>query len=506
MKKQDREYNILEKLSNIYIFFLLLIFPFLVDKTGFFRIFEVKWYSYVFVTSIYVILNIFIILYYLVFKKTNIFTKCKPKIIQWLALLFMLVNVISSFFSPYFSNHNLFIGVGRGEGLLTMSLYSLSFIFISLFIKFKKKYINYFVISSIFISLICILQYIGFNPFNMYQDGIGTHNVSFMGTIGNIDFLCALYTIYLSISFGAYVFLEDNTKFEKFIYTLSFLLGFFIFGVINVRSGKVALFTTLVIIFPFLLKNNKRLSKFLLLIALFLFAYAFNVFINPAFHYELGKIVLHYRFNIYILLFIIVISVLVLLSKYINNIKFDFSDKKKIVKYYYLSLLFLIMISALSIYFIDFKSGFLYEIHELLHGNFKDEFGTYRVFLWKRTIKLIPEAPLIGTGSDTFVLRFMNKYTSDVAAIGTLTLNDTAANVYLTMIINIGILGLINYLSFLFFQIKEGIKKMNNYSKVLLIAIICYIVEDFFNISLVITTPIFWLVMALHFSSIFNKK
>jgi hypothetical protein len=115
MKKQDREYNILEKLSNIYIFFLLLIFPFLVDKTGFFRIFEVKWYSYVFVTSIYVILNIFIILYYLVFKKNNIFTKCKPKIIQWLALLFMLVNIISSFFSPYFSNHNLFIGVGRGE-------------------------------------------------------------------------------------------------------------------------------------------------------------------------------------------------------------------------------------------------------------------------------------------------------------------------------------------------------------------------------------------------------
>ena len=28
----------------------------------------------------------------------------------------------------------------------------------------------------------------------------------------------------------------------------------------------------------------------------------------------------------------------------------------------------------------------LYEIHELLHGNFDDAFGTYRIFLWKRTI------------------------------------------------------------------------------------------------------------------------
>lgn len=505
MKELNKEHNILEKISSIYIFFLLLIFPFIVDKTGFFRIFEVKWYSYIFVSSIYVILNFLVILYYLVFKKTNIFTKCKPTIIQWLALLFMLVNIISCFASPYFNKYNLYIGVGRGEGLIAMCLYSLSFIFVSLFVRFKKKYINYFVISSFFISLICILQYIGFNPFNMYQDGIGTHNVSFMGTIGNIDFLSALYTIMITVTFSAYVFLKDNTKKERLLYVLTFLMSFFIFGVINVRSGKVAFFLTFVLILPYIIRNNERLSKSLVMLSMFILAYGINVFINPIFYYRIGHVNLYYQFNIYVLLLLVVSLVLLYVSKLVKKVDYSIKNKN-IIKAYYIGLIILGLLGITALYIIPFKSGFLYEIHELLHFNFDDTFGTYRVFLWKRTIKLIGEYPLIGSGPDTFVVRFMAKYTNDIMSIGPLTLNDTAANVYLTMVINIGIIGLLNYLLFVFVQIKDGIKNMNDFSKVLLIGIVCFLIQDIFNLSLVITTPVLWILMGLHFSSIHNKK
>ena len=103
----------------------------------------------------------------------------------------------------------------------------------------------------------------------------------------------------------------------------------------------------------------------------------------------------------------------------------------------------------------------------------------------------------------------MDKYSADIAAIGPLTINDTAANVYLTMIINLGIVGLFTYISFILLQLKNGIKNINNYSSVLLITFICYLIQDFFNLSLVIVTPIFWLLMALHFicvRDIKNKK
>jgi len=501
-----KEQTILEVIADIYIFAMILVFPLIVDKTGFFHILECKWYSYVTIATSYVGINILVILYFLIFKKINCFKNVKFSIVQWLAVGFLVINVVSCFLSPFFNKYNLFIGVGRGEGLIAMSLYSLSFLLVSLFAKFKRRYITYFTISSILVSLICVLQYVGFNPFNMYQDGIGTHNVSFMGTIGNIDFVSAMYCILLTISFSAYVFLEDNKKWEKVLHIISVLMGFFIIGIIDVQSGKVAFFGTLVIIFPFIIANNKRLSRFLIMIATILMSYCINIIINPEYHYDLQKLGLYFQFNYIVVLFLIVCGVLIYLAYILNKLKYDCSDNKKIFKYFYLGIFGCGVFALLILYFVNFKSGILYEMHELLHGNFDDDFGTYRIFLWKRTLTLIPQYPILGSGPDTFAIRFMAKYTEDIAAIGPLTLNDTAANVYLTMIINIGIVGLLNYLAFIFFQLKNGIKKINSYSAVLLIAIVCYLIQDFFNLSLVIVTPIFWLLMALHYRSICTKK
>lgn len=505
-EKINKEKTILEVIADIYIFILIIIFPLMVDKTGFFHILECKWRSYVAISSTYVFLNIFIILYFLIFKKTNIFKKNKVSIIQWMAITFLGINVISCFSSPFFSKYNLFIGVGRGEGLIAMSLYILSFLCVSLFAKFKRRYITYFTISSILISFIEVLQYIGFNPFNMYQDGIGTHNVSFMGTIGNVDFISAMYCILLPISFGAYVFLEDNKKWEKVLHIISILMGLFIIGIIDVQSGKVAFLTTLVIIFPFIIVNNKRFSRFLIMVATVLMSYCINVILNPEYHYDLNRLGLYFQFNYIVVLFLIVCSILVYLAYTLNKITYDYSNNKKIIKNFYLGILCCCIFALLVLYFVNFRSGILYEMHELLHGNFDDNFGTYRIFLWKRTLKLIKEYPILGSGPDSFAIRFMAKYTNDIAAIGPLTLNDTAANVYLTMIINIGLVGLFIYLLFIFFQLKEGIKNINIYSKVLLIGIVCYLIQDLFNLSLVIVTPVFWLLMALHYSCIISKR
>ncbi len=506
MKKLlTKEQSILEAIADIYIFIMILIFPLIVDKTGFFHILECKWYSYVTIATCYIVVNILIILYLLLFKKTNCFEKKKISIIQWLAISFFAINLVSCFISPFFKRYDLFIGVGRGEGLIAMTLYSMSFLFVSLFAKFKRNYIRFFSISSILISFIEVLQYIGFNPFNMFQDGIGTHNVSFMGTIGNIDFISAMYCILLPVSFSAYIFLEDNKKWEKIVHIVSILMGFFIIGIINVQSGKVAFLGTLTLIIPFIISNNKRLSRFLVMIATVLMAYCINIIINPEYHYDLQKLSLYFQFNYLVVLFIIVCVILCYLAHILSKLDYDCSDNKKLIKYFYGGIITCGILGLLVLYFVNFKSGILYEMHEILHGNFDDEFGTYRIFLWKRTIQLIHEYPLLGSGPDTFVIRFMAKYTNDIVAIGPLTLNDTAANVYLTMLINIGVVGLLNYIAFLFFQIKNGIKKINKYSAILLIAMTCYIIQDFFNLSIVIVTPIFWLLMALHYTSLNNK-
>lgn len=95
----------------------------------------------------------------------------------------------------------------------------------------------------------------------------------------------------------------------------------------------------------------------------------------------------------------------------------------------------------------------------------------------------------------------MDKYTQDVAELGKLTLEDTAANNYLTILVNTGFLGVISYLIYISFQLINGLKNANKYSIVFLIASICFLIQDCFNLWVVIVTPIFWILMAIMFLS-----
>ena len=91
----------------------------------------------------------------------------------------------------------------------------------------------------------------------------------------------------------------------------------------------------------------------------------------------------------------------------------------------------------------------------------------------------------------------MNKYTQDVAELGELTINDTAANSYLTILVNTGALGLISYLIYISLQLINGLKNANRYSIVFFIAFICFLIQDCFNLWVVIVTPIYWILMAI---------
>ena len=500
-----KEKQILEIISDIYIFIMIVFFPLLVNKTGYFHILECKWHFYTIVTSVYVAINILVLLYYFIFKKVNYIKYVKFSIIQWLAIGFLFVNLISCVLSPFNNEYNLLIGVGRYEGLITMSLYILSFLCVSLFTKFKKSYLLYFSITSILLSLIAFLQYIGLNPFNIYQGGLHAYNSSFITTIGNVDFVSAIYCILLTVSVGSFILIDDDKKWKKATHILSILMGFFVIGLINVQSGKVAFLSTFIILLPFLVITNKRLSRLLVVVATILMSYCINIIINPVYHFGIDKLSINPQFSFTIFLFIIICSILVFLAYILYKVKYDFSDNHKLIKRFYIIIVCCCVFGLLVIYFVNFRSGILYEMHELMHGNFDDNFGTYRIFLWKRTIPLLQDYPILGTGPDSFAIRFMARYTNDIMAIGPLTINDTAANVYLTMMINLGLVGLLNYIVFLFFQLKRGIQKCNKYSFILFNAIVCYIIQDVFNLSLVIVTPIFWILMGLHFSSVNNE-
>ena len=390
-----KEKNILAKITEVYIVVMIMLFPLLVDSTGFFRILEAKYSYFLIINTIYISVLFVIILYYWLFRNTNIFKEIKLHKIQWAVIVFLVINIISTILSPFLKEYNLFVGVGRAEGLISITLYCLSFLNITMFGEFKERYIVYFSVASITVSSVAILQYIGFNPFNMYQNGIGTHNVSFIGTIGNIAFVSAFYCIYLTISMASYVFIEEEKKYIKIIHLLSIYMGFFIFEVLDVLGGAVAFCGTLVLTIPFIITNSKRLSRLLIVGAMILLGYLTNIIVNPVYYYDIGKLKLDFQINEIAIALLAVIVIFIGLAHVLKNREFDISKNKKVIKLFYLALVLCVVIGVATIYFVNFSDGFLYEIHEILHGNLDDDFGTYRIFLWKRSLSLVKDYPII---------------------------------------------------------------------------------------------------------------
>ena len=498
--------NLFSLLTEIYVAIIVIIYPLIVDSTGFFKILECKYRYFVLISVTYVALMLILVIYNAIFDKDNIKKSVKFGKVQIAILAFLFLNVISCMLSPYFKEYNLFVGIGRGEGLISIALYSVSFLLISMFGRFNKRYIFYFVISSILISSICIIQYIGFNPFNMYQDGIGTHNVSFIGTIGNVDFVSAMYTIMLTLSVSVFVFL-DTKKYFKILCLISIYFGFFIFEVLDVLSGAVGFALTLILVLPYIITNSKRLYRLLIIISTILLGYITNLILNPVYHYDKGMLTLDVQFNLIALILIILTAVIIFLAFVLRKYVFFRLVNRKLIKYMYISMMIIAFIGIIIMLFVDMPFGIFHEIHEIMHGNLNDEFGTYRMFLWKRAFTIFKDYPLIGTGPDSFTARFMDKFTQDVISLGELTINDTAANVYLTMLVNIGILGLISYIVFVGLLLYRMITKRKAFSNVLLIPIICFLIQDFFNLWTVIVTPVFFVLMAIgYISTNLNKE
>ena len=498
MKRVEKTFNII---TEIFIALVVILFPLIVDSTGFYSILECKWNAYSYIMVFYIASIIVLYFYFLIFKHINVLKGKKISKIQIFAILFLVANIISTILSP-FKDGDLLLGVGRMEGLITITFYVITFLLISIFGKFNKRQILYFSISGLLVSGVCLLQYTGFNPFNMYKESFGMHDITYIGTIGNIDHMSALFTILLTVSFLGYIFL-DNKKYENVIYLLSIILGFFIFEAIDVLSGKVAFLCTLALVLPFIIFSMKRLHKFFIGMSSVIFVTILNIIINPSYN-KVGKVIYKFSFNYIALILIIVMAIFIILALVLKNNNKDYTNKKVIIRYYIL-LLILSVIGIIVLYFLPIGKGFLYELHNILHGNFVDEYGTYRIFLWKRTLKIFPEYPVFGSGPDTFVIRFMRKFTKDIAALGTLSVNDTAANVYLTMLINLGIVGLVSYLIFICSLIIKGLKKLDSTSIVLLGTIVCFLIQDFFNLWVVIIIPIYFALLGVYYNCIKDK-
>lgn len=136
----------------------------------------------------------------------------------------------------------------------------------------------------------------------------------------------------------------------------------------------------------------------------------------------------------------------------------------------------------------------------IAQGSDYESGGAHRIFIWKHVLVLIKESPIFGYGIETLDIVFIKRFLGDILDyFGGLRRIDKAHNEYLHIAVSSGIPALLVYLYFIGNILKSAFKNINKNQMVLplLASIIGYLVQSFFNISVVSVAYIFWIFLGI---------
>jgi len=136
----------------------------------------------------------------------------------------------------------------------------------------------------------------------------------------------------------------------------------------------------------------------------------------------------------------------------------------------------------------------------MVQGEAYERSGASRIFIWERVIVLIKESPIFGYGIETLDIAFIKRFLGDILNhFGGIRLIDKAHNEFLHIAVSSGIPALITYLVFIGYIVKSALAHIKNNRIVLplLSSIIAYLVQSFFNISVVSVVYIYWVFLGI---------
>ena len=125
-------------------------------------------------------------------------------------------------------------------------------------------------------------------------------------------------------------------------------------------------------------------------------------------------------------------------------------------------------------------------------GNVRPEYGTVRIYIWDRVLQEIPKHFWFGIGIDNL------KYINDGKPIPYWLVIDKCHNEYLQIFATMGVFCLISYLILYFNIVKDGIKSsIRNKQLYLILPVLGYLVQAFFNISVIEVAPFFYIILGM---------
>ena len=367
---QDKCQNKLNIISSVYIYLMLTLFLIFMPLGFYVGLTISKFLFFSIATITFLVMVVLTRLFYAVKGYGFSGSWSRTSWAQMAFVVFVLVMLVSSAFSPY--KDNILMGSGRYEGLFTWLLYIVAFILISRYSKLSIGHILAFAGTICFICIISIIQYFGVNI--LYPAGTDFASSHFLGTIGNVNMLSGLLCIAIPIFIAAFIRLKDN---KRWCLLPATFLGLLTLLFSEVDSGKVGILVVLVLFIPLMIKNIENLKRstliFITLSATGLLKTILSkqeqAFINTG------------TFWFYFAVFLLSLIAAIVVYTWGESIKIKASKRAAVI------LMTLIALGGMLFILINpthSQQGLVYEMNQVTKGNLDDSFGSNRLFLWKR--------------------------------------------------------------------------------------------------------------------------
>ena len=483
--------SVCNRITDVYICFMLLVFPLFTGFHGYAQLTDSKFVCFAAVTLLWLAAL-------LVCQRRDRSPQAKVRNPEGAAAAlaaYALAAVLSAVCSPWLPDT--LLGAGRWDGLVTLLLCVAVFFGIRRFAVPNRKHLYALAVSLLVNAVLAILQLLGKNPLHLfpgsllYYDANVRYTGEFLGTIGNVDLLAGY--LCLCVPLFAFAYITDGRQYPLLLPAAA---GVFLLLKSGVKSGLVGLAFCCLICIPVLLRSRGRLMRACFAGAAVLLGTAAALLLR----FSPEGVTL--KLSAAPLAALAATLLLLLFALFLNKrpAQPELPEKRYALVLWGI-MLALALCAIAAVYFYNGKSGTLYELSRLLHGELREDFGSSRIRIWRELLQLFPERPLLGGGPGTVAKRLSIEFSRYVSETGNTlrTFVDNAHCVYLTVLSDTGILGLAAYLTAQLCSLRRwyGSRSETGLRPALGCALLAFCAEECFGLNLCIVTPLFWLLWGL---------
>lgn len=251
-----------EQLTTVFLYLMVLVYP--LWMTGDYQtVTQQKFQCFLVLCGGYVLLMALLGIEMLVLEQARfpslVFLWKHASAAQKLVAVFALCTILSALLSPY--GRETLWGMTRNEGLVTILLYCLLFLLVSVFGRADRRLLSALGISVTVVSLLGLVQLAGRNPFDLYPSGYTYYDAgtaytgAYLSTIGNTDLLAAFLCAAAPLFAGALV---RGSSIIRFLYALPLALSLTLLVRMGAAAGIVGILVSALILLPVFSRQHRR--------------------------------------------------------------------------------------------------------------------------------------------------------------------------------------------------------------------------------------------------------